>query len=74
MKQFTSVYDAGNVPELIKEALLLKQHINKHAALGKGKTIGLLFLNPSLRTRMRSFVLPGLNGVETSVARTIRWV
>jgi N-succinyl-L-ornithine transcarbamylase len=30
----------------------VKQNISANAELGKGKTIGLLFLNPSLRTRM----------------------
>jgi N-succinyl-L-ornithine transcarbamylase len=52
MKQFTSVHDAGNINDLISEALLLKRNINGDPDLGKGKTIGLLFLNPSLRTRM----------------------
>lgn len=52
MKQFTSVHDAGNITELIKEALQLKKNVNGNPELGKGKTIGLLFLNPSLRTRM----------------------
>ena len=52
MKQFTSVHDAGNTIDLINEALLLKKNVNGNSDLGKGKTIGLLFLNPSLRTRM----------------------
>jgi N-succinyl-L-ornithine transcarbamylase len=52
MKQFVSVYDAGSLPELLKEAQEIKANINANSELGKGKTIGLLFLNPSLRTRM----------------------
>ena len=52
MKQFTSVNDAGNISELINEALLLKKDSSRFSELGKDKTIGLLFLNPSLRTRM----------------------
>lgn len=52
MKHFISVNDAGNLQQLVNEALGLKQNINGFAELGKGKTIGLLFLNPSLRTRM----------------------
>jgi N-succinyl-L-ornithine transcarbamylase len=52
MKHFISVNDAGNLQQLIQEALELKQNINGFAELGKGKTIGLQFLNPSLRTRM----------------------
>jgi N-succinyl-L-ornithine transcarbamylase len=52
MKQFTSVADAGNVTELIDEALAIKRNVHAHAHLGKAKTLALLFLNPSLRTRM----------------------
>ncbi len=52
MKQFTSVADAGNVSELISEALTVKINGQENADLGKGKTLALLFLNPSLRTRM----------------------
>lgn len=52
MQQFLSVKDAGNLPALIQEALELKKNVNGFTTLGKNKTIGLLFLNPSLRTRM----------------------
>ncbi|HLP21553.1 MAG TPA: N-acetylornithine carbamoyltransferase [Chitinophagales bacterium] len=52
MKQFISVKDAGNFSSLINEALQVKQNSQCYSELGKGKTIGLLFLNPSLRTRM----------------------
>ncbi|HWB63906.1 MAG TPA: N-acetylornithine carbamoyltransferase [Chitinophagales bacterium] len=54
MKNFISVKDAGNLDRLIKEALEIKAHPGIYSDLGKGKTIGLLFLNPSLRTRMSS--------------------
>ncbi len=52
MKQFISVYDAGNLDALVAEALQVKANPAAYAGLGNGKTIGLLFLNPSLRTRM----------------------
>lgn len=52
MKQFISVNDAGNVANLVADALAVKQNISGYSDLGKGKTLGLLFLNPSLRTRM----------------------
>ncbi|MGE0636561.1 MAG: N-acetylornithine carbamoyltransferase [Bacteroidia bacterium] len=52
MKNFISVKDAGNLNHFIQDALRLKQNVNNFSELGKGKTIGLLFLNPSLRTRM----------------------
>src|ERR1700739_1262997 len=52
MKQFLSVHDAGDLKALLAEAAQVKADPNSHAALGRGKTLGLLFLNPSLRTRM----------------------
>ncbi len=52
MKQFISVADAGNLSKLLNEALQLKKSVHAFSELGKGKTLALLFLNPSLRTRM----------------------
>lgn len=52
MKQFIWVHDAEDVTQLTEEALLLKQQPFAFNQLGKNKTIALLFLNPSLRTRM----------------------
>ena len=52
MKQFTSVHDVTDINALVKEALQLKRDPYAFQQLGKNKTIGLVFLNPSLRTRM----------------------
>lgn len=52
MKLFTSVHDVANVPAIVKEALELKANPFAHQELGKNKTMGLIFLNPSLRTRL----------------------
>ncbi|WP_295772560.1 acetylornithine carbamoyltransferase [uncultured Mucilaginibacter sp.] len=52
MKQFTSVHDVNNINALVAEALELKSSPYAFQDLGKNKTIGLVFLNPSLRTRM----------------------
>lgn len=52
MKHFTSVDDVQNHIQLIEEGLALKSSSQLHTNLGKGKTIGLIFLNPSLRTRL----------------------
>jgi len=52
MKLFTSVHDVTDINALVAEALQLKQNPYAHQHLGKNKTIGLIFLNPSLRTRM----------------------
>ncbi len=52
MKNFLSVKDAIDVQALVKEALLYKKtpYADKH--LGRNRTMGLLFFNSSLRTRL----------------------
>jgi len=52
MNHFTSVHDVENVQSLIQSALELKKSPFEDKELGKNKTIGLIFLNPSLRTRL----------------------
>ena len=52
MKQFTSVQDIPDVSALVQEALLLKAQPLEFQHLGKNKTLGLVFMNPSLRTRL----------------------
>lgn len=50
MKQFVSVNDVENVDALINDAIVLKKAPMPN--IGIGKTLGLLFFNPSLRTRL----------------------
>lgn len=52
MKNFFSVADVDNLPQLVDEALQLKNNPFASEYLGKRKTLGLVFLNPSLRTRL----------------------
>lgn len=52
MKFFTSVKDVTNLDALIQDALTLKKNPYAYPQLGKNKTIGLIFMNPSLRTRL----------------------
>ncbi|MGN7203663.1 acetylornithine carbamoyltransferase [Pedobacter sp. SAFR-022] len=52
MKQFTSVHDVADVEQLVKDALSLKSNPYSDKQLGENKTLGLVFLNPSLRTRL----------------------
>ncbi|WP_313374481.1 N-acetylornithine carbamoyltransferase [Chishuiella sp.] len=54
MKQFTSVNDVDNIDELLKTALEIKANPFAQQEIGKNKTIGLIFFNPSLRTRLSS--------------------
>jgi N-succinyl-L-ornithine transcarbamylase len=52
MKIFSSVNDVKDIPALVGEALKLKKDPFAFQHLGKNKTLCLVFLNPSLRTRI----------------------
>jgi N-succinyl-L-ornithine transcarbamylase len=52
MKHFLNVHDVDDIDALIKEALYCKQNPREDHLLGKNKTLGLIFMNPSLRTRL----------------------
>lgn len=52
MKLFSSVNDVTDINQLVAEALKLKQDPYAFKHLGKNRTLGLIFLNPSLRTRL----------------------
>ncbi|EAR12078.1 putative ornithine carbamoyltransferase [Polaribacter irgensii 23-P] len=52
MKKYTSINDIDNLTSWIEEAKELKENPLKHCALGTKKTLGLLFFNTSLRTRL----------------------
>ncbi len=70
MKLFTSVHDVANVPAIVKEALELKANPFAHQELGKNKTIGLIFLNPSLRTRLstqKAALNLGMNAIVMNI-------
>ncbi len=49
---FTSLKDIDSLNKWVSEALELKKNPLKNKELGKDKTLGLLFFNPSLRTRL----------------------
>jgi N-succinyl-L-ornithine transcarbamylase len=52
MKKYTSINDIENINSWIKEAREIKANPLANIALGKNKTLGLLFFNSSLRTRL----------------------
>jgi N-succinyl-L-ornithine transcarbamylase len=52
MKKFTSVHDIQDPGLWVREAIELKQNPYAHKQLGENKVLGLVFFNPSLRTRM----------------------
>jgi N-succinyl-L-ornithine transcarbamylase len=67
MKNFISVSDVGNMDQLIEKALQYKKNPYSDHLLGQGKKIGLLFLNPSLRTRFSTQVAALNLGMEPLV-------
>jgi len=52
MKKFTSVKDVQNAQALADLGIELKKNPFQFQHLGKNKTMGIIFLNPSLRTRL----------------------
>lgn len=52
MKYFTTINDIKSSELLIAEALQIKQNPFGFSHLGKNKTLGIIFMNPSLRTRL----------------------
>lgn len=67
MKQFISVHDVNDINELVAKGLTYKSNPLIHQHLGAGKRIGLLFLNPSLRTRLSTQVAARNLGMEAIV-------
>ncbi|WP_209402283.1 N-acetylornithine carbamoyltransferase [Pseudozobellia sp. WGM2] len=52
MKHYLSIKDIDSLTDWVSEARNLKSNPTEFKALGKNKTIGLLFFNNSLRTRL----------------------
>lgn len=67
MKHFISVNDVSNIDALVSKALAYKAQPFTDKLTGIGKRIGLLFLNPSLRTRLSTQVAAANLGLETIV-------
>jgi len=67
MTNFISVNDADDINALVEKALYYKANPLADLALGAQKKIGLLFLNPSLRTRISTQVAAKNLGMEAIV-------
>src|SRR6188768_1155533 len=67
MKNFISVNDVSDINALVAKALEYKKSPFKDRHLGADKRIGLLFLNPSLRTRLSTQVAAANLGMEAIV-------
>ena len=67
MKNFISVHDVVNINALVAKALAYKKKPFADRHLGADKRVGLLFLNPSLRTRLSTQVAAANLGMEAIV-------
>ncbi|HEX5168433.1 MAG TPA: N-acetylornithine carbamoyltransferase [Cyclobacteriaceae bacterium] len=67
MKHFLSVRDVTSPGVLADQALEYKKNPFQDKQLGVGKTLGMLFLNPSLRTRVSTQVAARNLGMEVIV-------
>lgn len=67
MQHFRSVHDVPDLPALLASALAFKADPLQNAALGRGKTLGLVFLNPSTRTRISTQIAARHLGMDVVV-------
>lgn len=67
MKNFTSIHDVANVQQLVQETISLKKNPFEFNTLGRNKTIGLIFLNLSLRTRVSTQIAANNLGLQAIV-------
>jgi N-succinyl-L-ornithine transcarbamylase len=67
MKQFISVHDVNNIDALVQKALMYKSNPFADKTLGTGKRMGLIFLNPSLRTRLSTQIAAENLGMQPIV-------
>jgi N-succinyl-L-ornithine transcarbamylase len=67
MKNFISVKDVPDINALVKKALDFKNDPFKAKTSGINKRIGLLFLNPSMRTRLSTQIAAQNLGMEAIV-------
>lgn len=67
MKHFTSAHDVADIDYLIKRTLAFKENRDITGTEGRGKRLGLLFQNPSMRTRISTQIAAHNLGMETIV-------
>jgi N-succinyl-L-ornithine transcarbamylase len=67
MKNFISVHDVADINEIVHRALAYKADPFRDRGLGTDKRIGLLFLNPSMRTRLSTQIAAANLGMEAIV-------
>lgn len=67
MNSFLSIKDVDDLPALLKDALEIKKNPYVYSDLGRQRSLCLIFLNPSLRTRLSSQKAAFNLGLNTAV-------
>jgi N-succinyl-L-ornithine transcarbamylase len=67
MKNFISAHDVTDIDSLVQSALSYKADPLKDKGLGANKRVGMLFLNPSMRTRLSTQIAAQNLGAEAIV-------
>ncbi|HEV3325231.1 MAG TPA: acetylornithine carbamoyltransferase [Puia sp.] len=67
MKNFISAHDVADIDSLVRAALAYKADPLKDKILGAHKRVGMLFLNPSMRTRLSTQIAAQNLGAEPIV-------
>src|ERR1700742_1747627 len=67
MKNFISAADVSDIDSLVSKALAYKADPFKDKSLGANKRVGMLFLNPSMRTRLSTQIAAQNLGAEAIV-------
>jgi N-succinyl-L-ornithine transcarbamylase len=67
MNNFVSAADVTDIDSMVKSALAYKADPLKDKALGANKRVGMLFLNPSMRTRLSTQIAAQNLGAEAIV-------
>jgi N-succinyl-L-ornithine transcarbamylase len=67
MKNFISAHDVPDIDKLVRSALAYKADPLKDRSLGANKRVGMLFLNPSMRTRLSTQIAAQNLGAEAII-------
>jgi N-succinyl-L-ornithine transcarbamylase len=67
MLNFVSTHDVANIKSLVQKGIFYKQNPLVDHNIGEGKRMGLLFMNPSLRTRISTQIAAENLGMQTYV-------
>jgi N-succinyl-L-ornithine transcarbamylase len=67
MKNFISAHDVADIDSLVRSALAYKADPLKDKTLGAHRRVGMLFLNPSMRTRLSTQIAAQNLGAEPIV-------